>query len=265
MQEITFLPQTVADLCTQGQTLTAFKLITHLRSSLVYLQDIDSACIKNLDNIIINQCIPQLLQQVLSVQYLDADLAYDLLTMIDEKKVLKYIQQILVVYKVDVVKFEAVARVAYRILEYYKDKARQEKIMKIIVTCKWWRRFKNCSMRYEDFFKSTAEELAERLIQLKYLTGTVMVEFCSDFKLDLQKMLLTQLKYTLIYWKPIYVMETSMSGKRKLLIQSNENDLLEECKKISEMIQNKEKLFETINSLWPYVSNITCQTKNCIQ
>lgn len=238
----------------QGQTLTAFKLMVNLRSSLIYAKDLNPTCLESLNNIIANQCLPQLLQQVMSTRHFDAELAYDLLMIMDVKKVVKYIQQVLVVYKVEVVKFEAVAHLVYKIFKFHKDRSKQERIMNIILTCKWWKKLKNCPMRYEDFFKSTADELAEKLILLKCLTGGLLVDFCTDFKLDVQVLLLTQLKFALIYWKPEYTIETDVGGKRKLLIKNTGKALFEECTKFAEQIVNKEKLFETINNLWPNVS-----------
>lgn len=248
----------------QGQTLTAFKLIVNLRYSLVYAKNLNSTCLESLNNIIVNQCIPQLLQHVMSTRYFDADLAYDLLMIMDVKKVVRYIQQVLVVYKVDVVKFEAVAHLVYKIFNFYKDRNKQERIMNIILTCKWWKRLKNCPMRYEDFFKSTSDELAEKLILFKCLTGSLLVEFCKDFNLDVQVLLLTQLRFALIYWKPEYTIENEVGGKRKLLIKNSGNALFQECATFAEQIENKEKLFETINSLWPHVSIKHC-TETCLE
>lgn len=224
------------------------------QSSLIYAKNLHPTCIENLNNIIVNQCVPQILQQVMSVRYFDADLAYDLLMLIDARKVVKYIQQVLMICKVDVIKFEAVARLGYKVLKHYKDRPKQEKIKNIIFTCKWWNKLKNnCRIRYEDFFKSSVIELAEKLVQFNCLKDNLLDEFCNDFKLDLQTLLITQLKSTLIFWKPNYTIKADVSGKKKLIMESSEKELLEECTKIIQRIEDKERLYEIINNLWPQV------------
>lgn len=226
----------------------------NFRSSLAYAENLSSDCSENLNTMIVKQCIPQLLQQVMSARYFDADLAYDLFLMMDESKVLKYLHNILLVYKTDVVKFEAVARLAYRIFEQYKDKAKQEKVLGIVNQCKWWKRLRNCPMRYEDFFKSSPEELVEILLQADCLRAD-LEDFCEDFKLDVQAVYVMRLKCALIYWRPVYTIETETSGKRKLVVKNDYKALLAECQRVIEKVQDKEKLFDTIDSLWTQVGD----------
>lgn len=238
----------------QGQTLTAYKLALNFHNSLVYVKNINASCLEMLHGIIENQCIMQLLQQVVSARYIDCDLAYDLLLMMDVNKAVKFISDALYVYKRDVIRFEALANISYRILCYYKDKAKMEKVLTIMLKCKWWKRLNNCSILYDEFFMNTAEVLAEKLLQFKLLDDKLLEEFCEDFKLDLHTFRVMQLKLTLVYWKPVYTVTLEVNKKKKLSMESNEDSLVQDCMKILEKIENKDTLAEIINSLWTQIN-----------
>lgn len=252
-QYVRVLPQTVTDLVMEGQALTAFKMITHFQSSLIYAKNLDGASLESLNHLIVDQCVPKLLLQVMSQRCFDADLAYDLMMTMDIKKVLKYLEQVLSIYKFKVEKFETVARLAYRIFCHHKDKAKQGKVLDIILRCKWWKKLKNHPMTYENLFKSSISEVADKFIRYNALTENLLEEFCKDFKLDLQGLLITQLKFSLIYWKPNYTVKTDISGKRELHIDSKVM-LSEKCNQIVAKIEDKGRLLETFSSLWPLVS-----------
>lgn len=256
MQEIKHLPHTVQNMCTQGQTLSAYKLIVTLESSLAYASHLNNRNIHEaLTDVRLKMCTTQLLQQVISARHVDSDLAYDLLLAYSSESALNFLSKAISMHKKNVARVQTIAQISLRVLSFHmkggKDKIH---LQNIILTCKWWKKVNTKNLNCNDFFKMSPEQLLKKLILFNHLDVTLLQEFCQDFNLEVQKCYLIFLKITLSNWKPDFTVTTCVGKKGYVTVKSNEIQIFETCKPIVDNITNKELLFDLISSLWNQVS-----------
>lgn len=263
------MPYTVQNLCTQGQNLTAYKLLITLQNGLVYA-DINEETDKTLANVLVKQCTTSLMQQVVSANKIDSDLLYNLLLMFDSTTATNYLNKAISVYKSNVTKLEIFTKAALKILKGEKDAHEDRKQLRtMLLKCKWWKKIKNCSVKYKEFFRSSPDSLVKQLLLQDHLNVALLEDFCEDFKLNVQKLYLTYLQTVLMNWKPTYEIKNTV-GKRVLILKSTADEVSEKCQPIIDKIEDKKMMISVMQSLWNHVSlNFYCavmQTfiENCV-
>lgn len=256
MQEMRCLPQIMQNLCIQGQTLSAHKLIIVLKSSLTNTSSLTED-MQEMLNTTINICNTQLLQHVITARYIDTNLLYNLLLAYDGETALKYLRKTLQMYKEDIPKIHTLACISLRILNFHKKYKDKVYLQDVIVTCKWWKRFKIKSSNINgiEFLKMSPEQRLKKLIAMNCLDVESLQEFCVDFNLELQKCYLIFLGITLKNWKPDFTVECGIGGKRIVIVKSNEMEIYKKCKPVADYIQDKGMLYEVIDNLWNQVGN----------
>lgn len=218
----------------------------------MYKLDISADVHSNL-NAILNQSTQQLLHNIFTSRIIDEDLAYTLLLSCDINYSKRFLMQSLKYYKREALKFKTIAQIRLRLLQYHNIEDGQVLCRQIIHLSKWWKRIKNCQISYEQFFKKSAEEVVEKLITFNHLNITSLEEFCSDFNLNVQTYYELYLKNLLLNWKPNYEVQTNLSGKKQLIIKNCENQLVQDCMEVIDVIKDKEFVCVTLNNIWATV------------
>lgn len=110
------------------------------------------------------------------------------------------------------------------------------------------------SIGINEFFKMAPQELVKALILNSNLTVMQLQDFARDYNLNIQKLYITYLQLTLQNWKPCYEIKNVVGGKRILLMQQNEEELLKICQSVITNLENTESVLTLVNSLWEQVS-----------
>lgn len=195
------------------------------------------------------------MQQVVSANKIDSDLLYNLLLMFDSTTATSYLNKAMSVYKSNITKLEIFTRAAVKILKDEKEAQDDlKKLRSMLLKFRWWKKIKNCSVKYKDFLKTSPDALAKQLLLHDHLDVALLEEFCEDFKLNLQKLYLTYLQTVLMHWKPSYEIKDAV-GKRMLVLRSTADEVSEKCQPIIDKIEDKKLMINVMQSLWPHVSD----------
>lgn len=188
---------------------------------------------------------------------MDMDLIIGFLKLIDKSEAWNLLVNNLMRYKRNLQKFESLAVIGLEISKYFKLINESEMCKLIISRVKWWKVIENCQIPYQQFFKETkTENLLNRLLDYDHLSLKQLPEFCADFNISIQRFYPVYLKKKLINWKPDYEIITTPYGKRSLIMKNNESAIIEQCKPVIELTDDKKTLYTLINRLWKDVTDL---------
>lgn len=184
LQQISPLLLDLDTLYKEGQHLTAFKLLTTLRHTLLYGLPPESAVMKYINTTIRKKCLPALIHVVCSAPSIDTHFFYNLLQCAGDDY-LNYVQHYMKMYRRQPKKLRDLSLVGVRCLTNHNEVQSKDVMLNAIVTCKWWKKLKMSQgkLQYEPFFKSSADQRLSQLITLNAINAEFIEEYCVDFKL----------------------------------------------------------------------------------
>lgn len=241
------LPMTLQNLCLEGQTLTAFKLILTLKSSLKNCRNIDQNVTKTINCITKQFISARLLPKVFSAKIIDADFAFGLLISIDLKESKSFIDKQLMIHKKEINKFKCLAELGLRVLNYHNININTDFYTNVIKLSNWWIRVKTCQISLKTFFLLPRGQLLESLIHNQLMDLVTIESFCKDFQLSVSTYYQLYLKKTLLNWKLDYDTVYDINGKVQIKVKNDENDLLKKCNEVVDVLGNKEMVYNFIN------------------
>ncbi|KAK9694338.1 Rough deal protein C-terminal region [Popillia japonica] len=245
--KINQLPVMIHNFCLEGQTLTAFNIISTLTNCLQNCKKMNDTIKKTLDTIT-KQCSTKLLQKIFTTKKIDVDLAYNLLKTYPRNESITFIHKQLSILKKEIPKFKAVAELALKILNYHKITLHKEIYIDIVQLSNWWTLIPNCQVPVKSFFKSPKGQLLESLIHYQHVDLEMINNFCVDFNLDVQEYYRVYLKKTLLNWKVEYDKIEDVYGKTRIKVRNNADRLLEKCTEIVAILESKENVYNFMNS-----------------
>ncbi|CAG9812993.1 unnamed protein product [Phaedon cochleariae] len=249
-KEITMLPRMVENFCREGQHLTAFMVLNTFQRSLNLVPQIDSKVLELLHTIILSKCLPQLLHVVISANYIDVNLLYNIL-LACRKDYLNYIQRYMKLYKRQPRKLYDLSVVGVRLLDVYGETSGRNVMVNAAKTCKWWKKLKSVhgSYPYDDFFKCNADARLKQLISLDAVDVDIINMYTADFELEAQHYYMEYLSCCLLNWLPEYRTEVSLDGKKSIIMENDELLLLSKCQKIIELLVDKVAVFNMLENI----------------
>nr|CAH7754907.1 unnamed protein product [Callosobruchus chinensis] len=266
LSQLTSLPLIVNNLCREGLHLTAFNLITTLKSCFSH-QDADPQIIQSLKEAE-DKCVFQLIPCVLNAEEVDSDLLFRLILLrkIDYLKLLEYL---LKNYKRQFKKFQLICAVGLRAITHMKETHWKgtATLIKQGVHCKWWKKMRyqiQGKVPYDEFFRMKDDKRLEQLMKLQIMTLDLVKEYCDDYHFSTEAYLREYLKSLLLNWKLDYDIQTGLDGHRQIKAKSDENELVVKCMEIIDAIEDKKSCFMLLESILGKISCYQYEVFICI-
>ncbi|CAH0550737.1 unnamed protein product [Brassicogethes aeneus] len=263
--EINKFSGTIQYLCREGHYLTARQLLATLQNAIIYGNSAQHGDVnKVIKSVLRTQCLPLLLQAVMSAHNIDCALLYDILGEMDKNESIVSIEKYAKMYKRHPRKLRDISEV---IIRYFKSRGillSTDIFKAAVVSVKWWNKLQNCPISYDCFLKMDPEKLLKTLLEKNCVNENAIEEYCKDTSVDLQKAFQFYLETVLLNWKPNYEIETDVCGKRSLIIKNDENDLFKKCDKVIKSITNKNCILELLKKIWNKVNCYNYEVLLCI-
>nr|CAI5837505.1 unnamed protein product [Callosobruchus analis] len=266
LNQLTSLPLIVNNFCREGLHLSAFNLITTIKSCFNQ-QKADPQIIQSLKEAE-DKCVFQLIPCVLNAEEVDSDLLFRLLLLrkIDYLKLLEYL---LKNYKRQFKKFQLLCAMGLRAIRHMKETHWKgtATLIKQGVHCKWWKKMRDQiqgKVLYDEFFRMKDDKRLEQLMKLQIMNLDLVKEYCTDYNFPAEVNLREYLKSLLLNWKLDYDIETGLDGYRKIKAKSDENELLSKCIKIIEALEDKKSCFALLESILGKISCYQYEVFICV-
>lgn len=264
LKEIQILPCTVDNLCKDGQISTAYNLISTLQSGLGLYGNLDKKVLAAVNSIVVKKCVPYLLNFLVMQNNVNESLLFTLLLGCDQNDAINYIYKFLRTCKRHPDKLRTVSQTALKLWDYYDIQISKEPLITSILTVKWWKGIALCKIPYDTFFKSTASGRLELMIKFNYINERSLEEYCKDFSLDVQHFYKIYLKYTLTNYKPEHEVVVDVIGKKKLVLKSTEDELINKCLNLMDFLKNEDAIVVMLNEIWNEVNVYYYEVFECI-
>ncbi|XP_044266057.1 uncharacterized protein LOC123012232 [Tribolium madens] len=239
-QEIKSLIPLLENLSKQGQYYTSFTIISTLKNCLMQVNTPPTNLLQLLNEVLKKKCIPKLLSAIVNSNTIDTDLLYNLLLLCDRDDATKFIFNALRIYKRQPKKFDCIIRTGLRLWDHYELTAGKREMLDTLITLKWWKKFEEKKLPYDDFFKSKPEARFEFLVNFNCLDMNLVNDYCKDYNLDPEACYKFFLRRVLQNWKPDYEIKTDDSNRRYLIVKNSEEELLKKCREIMQGLERKE-------------------------
>ncbi|CAH1987145.1 unnamed protein product [Acanthoscelides obtectus] len=266
LYQMTSLPLIVNNMCREGLQLTAFNLITTLKSCFTD-PDADPQIEQSLKEAE-DKCVFQLILAVLNAEEVDGDLLFRLL-LLRRTDYLKLLEYLLRNYKRQFKKFQLICAVGLRAVTHLEEVNWKGKatLVKQGLHCKWWKKMRDQiqgKVPYDEFFRMKDDKRLERLIKLQVLNLDLVKEYCVDYHFPTEMYLKEYLKSSLLNWKLEYDIITGLDGQRTITAKNDDNDLLKKCMDVIDAAEDKKSCFVLLESTLGKISCYQYEVFICI-